>query len=70
MTDIYQRLVDHFRTQQATADAIGVDQSTVSGWVRGKFGMRPDLAVKAEKATNGAFSREELCPNFPWEDLA
>lgn len=70
MNNIYQSLITHFGTQKGVADALGVDQSTVSGWLNGKFGMSPALAAKAEKVTEGAFSREDLCPNFPWEDIA
>lgn len=70
MESIYQRLVDYFDTQDATAEALDVKQASVSGWVNGVHGMSPRVAARAEKVTNGAFSREELCPSFPWEDLA
>lgn len=68
MTNIYQSLVDHFGTQKALADALEAAQPTVSGWVRGAFGMSPEMAIRAEKATSGKFSRRDLCPNFPWVD--
>ena len=70
MSTIYQKLVGHFETQQATADALGVDQSAVSGWVRGAFKMSPGVAVRAEKATDGLFTRQQLCPSFPGDEVA
>ena len=40
MDNIFLRLVKHFGTQELTAEALGVDQSTVSGWVRGTLWPR------------------------------
>ncbi len=70
MDNIYQRLVKHFGTQEATAKAVKVDQSTVSGWCRELFKPNPSAAVRAEKATEGEFSRRDLCPDFPWDETA
>lgn len=70
MESIYQSLVGHFKTQTATAEALGVDQSAVSGWVTGKFRMSPAVAIRAERATDGEFSRRQLCPDFPWDESA
>lgn len=70
MDNIYKALVEHFGTQEAAAQALSVDQSAVSGWVRGVHGMSPSTAVRAERATGGKFRRQELCPSFPWEETA
>jgi len=70
MSPIYKELVAHFGTQEVTAEKLGVDQSTVSGWVRGKHGMSPVVAKRAERLTHGKFKKEDLCPAFPWEDVA
>ncbi|SDT01780.1 Putative antitoxin of toxin-antitoxin system, YdaS/YdaT [Pseudomonas asplenii] len=70
MNTIYKDLVAFFGTQEATAEKLSVDQSTVSGWVREKHGMSPLVAKRAEKMTAGAFKKEALCPSFPWEELA
>ena len=70
MDNIFSRLVAHFEGQEATAEKLGVKQATVSGWVRGVHGMSPGVAVKAERATGGEFSRRDLCPGFPWEETA
>lgn len=59
--NIYQQLVKHFNSQLATAAALNVDQSTVSGWVRGKHGMSAITAIKAERLTGGAFKATQLC---------
>lgn len=70
MDNAYQELVKHFGTQTQTAQELKVDQSAVSGWVRGAFKMSPVIAVRAERATDGKFTRQQLCPDFPWEDTA
>lgn len=63
VNDIFTDLIKHFGNQNKTASALGVDQSAVSGWVRNKHGMSPTVAIKAEKITNGKFSRKDLCPS-------
>lgn len=60
--NIFERLVAHFGTQEKTGSALGVDQATVSGWVREKHGMSAVVALKAEQITGGAFRAVELCP--------
>ncbi|WP_347815653.1 Cro/CI family transcriptional regulator [Pseudomonas sp. GD04058] len=69
MGEVLSRLVKHFGTQQKAAKALGVDQTTVSGWVRGKHSVSPKVAVRIETATGGIFSKSEVCPDFPWSDL-
>lgn len=59
--NIYEQLVAHFGGQVKTAAALGVEQGTVSGWVRGKHGMSPIAAMKAEQATDGLFKASDLC---------
>lgn len=61
---IFQALVDHFGTQTKTAERLGVDQGTVSGWVRGKHGMSAVTALRAEAETDGAFKAVDLCPDL------
>lgn len=62
-TSIFQSLVSHFGTQIKTAECLKVDQATVSGWVRGKHGMSPAVALRAAKLTGGRFTAAELCPS-------
>lgn len=61
---IFNDLVEHFGTQQKVADALRVDQGTVSGWVRGRHGMSPVVALKAEGITGGKFQATDLCPDL------
>jgi DNA-binding transcriptional regulator YdaS (Cro superfamily) len=70
MNTIFKDLVAFFGTQEATAERLKVDQSTVSGWVRGKHGMSPVIAKRAEALTGGSFKKEDLCPAFPWSEMA
>jgi len=69
MKTIFKDLVGFFGTQEATAEKLKVDQSTVSGWVRGKHGMSPVIAKRAEALTDGTFKKEDLCPAFPWAEM-
>lgn len=69
MSGIFFELVAHFGTQQRTAQALSVDQSTVSGWCRGCWSMSAATALRAEKVTGGLFSRKALCPGFPWDSF-
>ncbi|MBR9756436.1 Cro/CI family transcriptional regulator [Cobetia amphilecti] len=62
MSNIYRRLVAHFGNQRKTAEALGVDQGSVSHWVCGTNGMSPAAALRAERLTDGAFLAEHLCP--------
>tara|TARA_R110000796_G_scaffold252222_2_gene385667 strand:- start:228 stop:464 length:237 start_codon:yes stop_codon:yes gene_type:complete len=62
-TSTFQSLVGFFGTQIKTAELLKVDQATVSGWVRGKHGMSPAVALRAEKLTNGRFTAAQLCPS-------
>ena len=52
-TSTFQSLVGFFGNQIKTAELLKVDQATVSGWVRGKHGMSPAVALRAEKLTEG-----------------
>ena len=61
---IYSDLVKHFGGQVKTAEALGVGQGTGSGWVRGKHGMSPITALKAERATDAEFKAVDLCPSL------
>jgi DNA-binding transcriptional regulator YdaS (Cro superfamily) len=62
--NIYRALVGHFGTQTKTAEALGVEQGTVSGWVRGRHRMSPVAALRAEIETNGKFKAVDLCTDL------
>ncbi|BCS45179.1 MULTISPECIES: transcriptional regulator [Pseudomonas syringae group genomosp. 2] len=65
MKNPFEKLVEHFGSQNATATALGVKQGTVSGWVRGIHGMAAEVAMRAELATKGAIKARELRPSIP-----
>ncbi|WP_099431216.1 helix-turn-helix domain-containing protein [Pseudomonas mosselii] len=64
MNPIVVRLIKHFGTQQSAAKAIGVDQTTISGWLRGKHLISIESAIRIREATHGAFQVIELCPSI------
>ena len=64
-----ERLIRFFGTQDKTASALGVKQSTVNGWLKGKLnkgghGISSLNAQKAEKLTNGEVRAIDLCPEL------
>lgn len=63
MQTTYEKLVDFFGGQVPTAEALCVNQGAVSNWVRGKHGMSPAVALRAERLTGGRFTAAELCPS-------
>lgn len=64
MKAIYSELVSFLGGQVATAKALGVSQSNVSGYINGRWNMSELVALKAEKATNGKFKAVDLCPSL------
>lgn len=62
MQTLYQDLVKHFGGQEATAEALHVSQSNISGYVSGRWNMSEKVAIRAEKVTNGEFKAVDLCP--------
>lgn len=62
--NIYVDLVSHFKTQTATAEAIGVKQCTVNGYLSGKWQMSEKVAIRTQKVTEGKFKAADLCPSL------
>lgn len=70
MTPIEQA-IDHFRTQQALAEAMGIRQSTISEWKKGERPIPVARCVQIERLTDGKVSRKSLRPNdwhLVWPD--
>ena len=64
MQTIYQNLVEYFGGQVATAKALRVSQSNISGYTSGRWNMSERIAIRAEKATDGKFKAVDLCPTL------
>lgn len=64
MNESLKRLVAHFKSQEAAAIALNVKQGTVSGWVRGVHGCSAEVAIRAERVTNGLFKAVDLRPSL------
>ncbi len=59
--DALQRSVAILGTQAAVAEAVGVNQSTVSRWLKGQVDWIPWTMPQAlETATSGQVKREEF----------
>lgn len=52
-------------SQQKLADACGVKQPTVWGWLHGKKKASANNAVRIEKATNGEVQAYQVRPDLP-----
>lgn len=63
-TNFASLLISHFGGQKKTADALGVAQPTVSGWLTGAHGISPIVAMRAERKTEGKFKAVDLCPKL------
>lgn len=51
------------------ARKLEVSYQTVLNWRNGFTVPTPLNCVKIEKATNGAIKREDILPNYPWNEL-
>ena len=51
------------------AAKVGVSYKTVLDWKNGRVKLSPINCVKMEKLTNGEVKREEILPDYPWDDL-
>lgn len=57
-------------TQAALAKQIGVKPQTVNQWLSGARPIPPARAAALERALGGTVTRHDLCPEFPWEQVA
>ena len=60
--DAVQALVTFFGNQEKTAKALRVKQGSVSGWLTGRHGVSPIVALRAESITEGVIKSYDLCP--------
>ncbi|MHB0774281.1 Cro/CI family transcriptional regulator [Halomonas sp. WWR20] len=58
--NVSEHLVSYFGAQAKAAEALQINQSAVSNWVRGKHGMSPVIAMRAEVLTAGKFKASDL----------
>ncbi len=51
------------------AEKMNVSYKSVLDWKNGRVKLSPINCVKMEKLTNGEVKREEILPDYPWDDL-
>lgn len=61
MSSAISDLVTFFGGQSKTASALGVSQPTVNGWLNGKHGVSAEIALKAERISEGQIKAVDLC---------
>lgn len=60
-----EALIDHFDGSQVrAAQAIGVRQPTISGWLNSGHYARAKHALRAEQVTGGLVKASDLCPDL------
>lgn len=67
MTDqrkLIREAIEHFGTQEEMAAATGFCQSLISQLLNNRKSVSPTVAVAIERATNGAVTKEMLCPDL------
>ena len=57
-------------SQAELARRLAVRTPTVSQWRSGDRPVPPARALQIEALTTGSVTRVELCPKFPWADIA
>ncbi len=57
-----KKLVETLGGQTQTARSLGVSAPTVNGWLYGKHGISPLVAMRAERVTGGKVAAVDLCP--------
>lgn len=61
---VVKNLIANFGSQILLADALGLKQGTITGWLNNKHGISERNALKIEKLTNGKFRAVDLCPRL------
>lgn len=56
------KAIEHFKTQRALAEALGVTDMAVTQWK--KRGVPPEVCLRIERATSGAVTRADLLPEL------
>ncbi|MGN7442805.1 YdaS family helix-turn-helix protein [Pseudomonas lactis] len=62
MTNPISLLIEYFKGQARTAEALGVSQALVSYWLAGSQKISPEKAFLAEQKTFGSVTAAALCP--------
>ena len=57
-----QRMINHFGSGNKTAKALGVTYQAVSLWLHNKRIPSPEMALKAQKLSNGEIKASDLNP--------
>lgn len=57
-------------SQTVLANRLDVRTPTVSQWCSGDRPVPAARAIQIEALTNGEVKRAELCPSFPWAEMA
>lgn len=58
------------KTQAEMAKEIGVKPQTLSQWLSGVRPIPAERAVQISNMTSGEVSLSDLCPGFPWKQVA
>jgi DNA-binding transcriptional regulator YdaS (Cro superfamily) len=68
-TGAIQKAVDIIGGGEKLARLLGTSYTTVLNWKNGWHVPTPINCMLIEKATGGRVKREDILPNYPWEEL-
>lgn len=57
-------------SQAEMARRLRVTAPTVNQWCSGERSVPAKRALQIEALTEGAVKRSDLCPGFPWQEMA
>ena len=64
-----KKAIDVVGSASKLARDVDVTYQTVIFWKNGKVVPNPLNCAKIERITNGIVKREDILPNYPWEEL-
>ena len=64
-----QKAIEVVGGASTLAKKVDVTYQTVIFWKNGKYMPNALNCVKIEKATDGKVKRDDILPDYPWEDL-
>ena len=67
--DALKKAIDIIGGAGKLAMKTGVSYQTVLNWKNGRNTIHPLNCIKIEEAVNGAITRKDILPNYPWDEL-
>lgn len=63
------KAIDIAGGMQSLAKKIGVSYQTILNWKSGRTNLPAIKAIKIEQSIDSQVTRQDILPDYPWEDL-